>query len=1061
MTPPIDPGREQHIEDLILRSLEAADPRQELASACGNDTSLHEAAQSVLARLIEDHGDLVRGRGAADESKITIAGYRIGTRLGIGGGGVVFRAEQLEPVQRPVALKILKFGMDTDALLQRFQAEQRAVARMNHDHIARVFDAGATADGRPWFAMELVDGPSLTEWSDRNHLDLRQRLQLVLRVCDGLQHAHQKGIVHRDLKPGNLLVAPSDDAGDDAIGNPKIIDFGLARALDESARVHSALTEQGAFLGTPAYMSPEQARGDLDAIDTRTDIYALGAVTYELLVGATPVPAERLRTASPSEIERIVNQEAPLPPSRTAGHHDLPEDLDWIILRALEKEPERRYPSAHEFAADLRRYLDNQPVLARPPSRGYLLRKFVARHRLQVTTGVVIAVSLIIATVVSASMYRRAENHAEAEREAAALARSETRRADATLAEFDMLSTLAHLRDASSAAAELPVTPVERLTQTERWIQGPAARALAKRSQVQATIEALRARARPWDDAAREHDRQSHPMYPSLQRLRQLQRCVRDELAVAAGTQALERPRVDDVLDQLTVMEIACLALELVNRNRQVIGEERRGLVLAERAAVRADSEAPSVRRRALVALAEAQCVVGLYDEAIRNARAALDLADTPFARNLFVSTVARLTDRKNGIDGGERIQKLIGDREREIDRLTKAVETRRTWKFDSPSQSFLHGALIKAQTQLKTFERGTYRASQRSLQWLRQVESVTVHTHADRWQSAREALRAADGKAASTAYSEHPISLDPIPGLVPIGKNPRTGLWEFYHLRSAWDPRAPVDPSSLAIPEHAPDGSLPITPETGIVLILVPGSTTATGSQSADPNTANFDPNARHDELLLPNVSLAPFFIARHELTQGQWLRLGDGTNPSAQSIGETDYVKQRIDGTHPVESVAQPDVVRHLRPHDLELPTEAEWEYACRAGTQTPWWTGAERESLRGQANLADQTAKNRGAPWPAIQDWPDLKDGFVVHGPVHALPANAWGLHHVHGNVAEWCANRYHWNPKAPGSAGYGCRGGSFYLSASHARSAYRANYDAAYNHVGARAYRPLGR
>jgi TolB-like protein len=337
--------------------------------------------------------------------------YKLLRELGEGGFGIVYEAEQTLPVRRRVALKVIKPGMDTREVIARFDGERQALARMDHPHIAKVFGAGANDDGRPYFVMELVKGEPATDYCNARALGIDERLALFVQVCEAVQHAHASGIIHRDLKPGNVLVATSD-------GRPftKVIDFGIAKAISGRLGEHSVYTQKGMLIGTPLYMSPEQMLGAPD-IDARTDVYALGVILYELLTGATPFAAGQLRGVDHGEMQRVVREvDPPRPSSRvstlrsTAGRcglepgalaRKLRGELDWIVMRALEKDRARRYASAAELGEDVRRFLDGEPVLAGPPGMSYRLGKFLRRHRAALVAGTVIAVLLAVLAVIA------------------------------------------------------------------------------------------------------------------------------------------------------------------------------------------------------------------------------------------------------------------------------------------------------------------------------------------------------------------------------------------------------------------------------------------------------------------------------------------------------------------------------------------------------------------------------------------------------------------------------------------------------------------------------------
>jgi serine/threonine protein kinase/tetratricopeptide (TPR) repeat protein len=358
--------------------------------------------------------DATRAPLSSDHVGDSIGPYRLLQKVGEGGMGEVWVAEQHEPLRRTVAVKVIKLGMDTQQVMTRFEAERQALALMDHPVIAKVLDAGATAQGRPYFVMEYVKGEPITTYCDRQRLSTPERLVLFTRVCEGVQHAHQKGIIHRDLKPSNVLVTLQDGQA-----VPKIIDFGVAKATAHQLTAHTMFTELGVLIGTPEYMSPEQAEMTGLDVDTRTDIYSLGVMLYELLAGTLPFDPTALRQAGLEAIRRQIREvDPPRPSTRVStlgegsaeaarSRHTDPAhllgqirgDLDWITMKCLEKDRTRRYGSASELAEDLRRHLSHQPVLAGPPSTVYRARKFVRRHLLGVTVGVAAVVILIVFSI--------------------------------------------------------------------------------------------------------------------------------------------------------------------------------------------------------------------------------------------------------------------------------------------------------------------------------------------------------------------------------------------------------------------------------------------------------------------------------------------------------------------------------------------------------------------------------------------------------------------------------------------------------------------------------------
>ncbi|MCC6671486.1 MAG: SUMF1/EgtB/PvdO family nonheme iron enzyme [Planctomycetes bacterium] len=852
----------------------------EREAVVGHFCELHPEHADAFRRLHAEMAAAERllGAGIPDPAPPVepgrIGAYQVRRRLGEGAFGVVYLAEQSGPIRREVAIKVLRPGAGDRNTLARFDAERHVLAMMNHPAVANIFDAGSLPDGRPYFVMEHVDGPPITTYCDRRRLPIDARIELFVALCDGVQSAHQKGILHRDLKPSNVLVAERDGRP-----QPKIIDFGLAKALHEQPLGGALVTETGRVLGTPGFMSPEQATGQIADVDTRSDVFALGVILYLLLAGEMPWqrPASDGTTTPQRPSARVASESrhsSEVAAQRAAAPRHLVTrlrgDLDWIVLKALDPERDRRDASVHEFAEDLRRHLRHEPVLAGPPSAAYRLRKFLRRYRVPVAAAAAVFASLL-AGLVSAWHFAAA--------------------AQVNLDRFEILALDSRLKRAIEAAESLYPAWPERLPDFDRWLADHGRPLLGEVPRLRAALAELRGRALPRTAEEEAEDRRTNPWTAEL-----------------AAQQ-----------ERLAYLE-ALLALPALQEPGY--------------AAVRRSVEA--------------------------------------------TRTVTQ----------------------RDIATAAERARERRLWRFADGGQQFLHDTMVRLEAALADFAHGPNALWSRIERMRATIEEVEVRGAAARaplWE------RAAREVAAEPRYAG--VVLAPQAQLVPLGRDPASGLQEFYHLGSA--------PPGGPVPARDAQGRLQLGEDAGMVFVLLPGGETQVGAQREDPAAPRYDPSATVAEGPVLRVTLAPFLFGKHEVTQAQWLAMTN-KKPSIIHDKTTTLDGQAITRRHPVENVSWDEARAALQRQGLDLPTEAQWEYATRAGTDTIWPTGNEAESLRGFALVSDF------APGPPRSELGGRQ--ALHHAPVGSLAANAFGVHDTVGNVAEWCRDHFsslaHLLPHGPG-------------------------------------------
>jgi len=960
-----------------LRKLESAGLLKSSASADARDTANDRSC--VRGPGLEDW---LGGRSDADR-------YRIDGRLGRGGMGLVYRAWD-QRLSRAVALKVSRdcpaleegatIGHHGHDLLNRFVNEARIAARLNHPGIVPVHDIGATRKGHLFFVMQLIEGEDFSTVIHRVHdpEDTSWSLLRAVGVCAELTrivaYAHDQGVLHRDLKPSNIRVG--------TYGEVRLMDWGVSRLdADASSPGEVEVLSEGAVatvfgqrMGTPAFMPPEQARGDNALVDERSDVYALGAVLYTLLAGHAPY-SELVQgkdySTSDSLLEFVANN-APRS-ARGVALPTAPLELCAIVEKAMARAPEERYGDMLALAEDLQAFLEGRVVRAHASGMAVEIRKWVARNR-ALSVALLAAVLLFaVAAPLSTYLWIRGE------------------RREARFRQLGAITNVAELIE--DAEALWPPAP-ERLPAYEAWLE--------RATEFEGMLPDLEANlAQVREQASSLHVVEAPEVRERIDELEEQIRHLDLLLAARVDGELVDVP-VYEPLEGETRWKLRNRAEPVVTRFGPGDPEDRIQALAHARAAFEIwkahQDESDTSPSPFLNILALAHFGLGLDDKALYYAKWSEEEADVGEQRLATMWHRALRTwiehDRSpEGIAEARRLRsRLVEEREELVSRTKNVV-----YDFP-PEESFSewwHERILDLKSEIATlFERRSGLAAADAVHpehgWSIPRRMAFCERLQEQTTSAGVPLSSWD-EVAREIGADYGLELKPQVGLAPIGKDPDSGLWEFWLVASGEEPL------------RDDQGRLIMTERSGAVFVLLQGGDTYIGHQRIDPTAKYHDEYASDPGGVLHGIRLSPFFISKYELSQAQWRELSG--SHAASYRPRSNWV---LDETHPVESISWIQARATLNRFGLELPSEAQWEYAARAGTVTTWWTGSTPDSLAGAANVIDQTLVHSQSLWDR-QSFP-FDDGYVVHAPVDSFRPNPFGLHNVHGNVLELCLDSY---------------------------------------------------